>query len=51
MKVKSIEVVCPECEAEEGEWCRDLVFGIRVGVRGGYLLMHSSRTVEKETVQ
>lgn len=39
MKVKSVHVICPDCGAKSGDWCREL----NGKVRGGYLLMHPSR--------
>lgn len=45
IKIKTVDVECPECKAKAGDWCQD-VFN---QVRAGYTLMHTSRVQEIKT--
>ncbi len=45
IKVKTVDIDCPECQSKAGDWCQD-VFN---QVRAGYTLMHSSRVHEIKT--
>jgi|APGre2960657404_1045060.scaffolds.fasta_scaffold13187_5 hypothetical protein len=48
MKIQSTEIVCPECEAKKGDWCKEILTN---KVRPGYLLMHTSRVKELQIVK
>jgi hypothetical protein len=48
MKVQTTEIVCSECGAKKGDWCKEILTN---QVRPGYLLMHTSRVKELQIVK